>query len=199
MVYNHPVFPTFVLTFGAFALLTLTTFSVPMISSFYFLYASEAGGVRFGAWGWCLDSDGTCSSPLRLEYEWDPQVVKQLIPAHIFYPISVVLTFFGVVSLLPLLCGRKLAVHQYGLFSVLALLSFLSSFIAFIFTIAVWGTARTRFRQAGYDASFGPLLWMSVAATAALLLVCINSGCGTAVSCGRRKRPGEPPAESNRY
>lgn len=68
------------------------------------------------------------------------------------------LTFFGVVSLLPLLCGRKLAVHQYGLFSVLALLSFLSSFIAFIFTIAVWGTAHTRFRQAGYDASFGPLV-----------------------------------------
>ena len=42
----------------------LTICSVP-ISSLYFLYTSEALGVRFGMWGWCLDEGGICSGPLQ--------------------------------------------------------------------------------------------------------------------------------------
>lgn len=34
-----------------------------------------------------LSTTATLNLSNRLEYEWDPQIVKQLIPAHIFYPI----------------------------------------------------------------------------------------------------------------
>lgn len=40
---------------------TVTTFSLPFVGSLYFLWASEAGGVRFGIWGWCLDEGNVCS------------------------------------------------------------------------------------------------------------------------------------------
>jgi hypothetical protein len=87
----------------------LTICSVP-ISSLYFLYTSEALGVRFGMWGWCLDEDGTCSGPWqyvqiyfyfttsfqvnllsnRLGYTWEPQLTNTITKALVFYPISFV-------------------------------------------------------------------------------------------------------------
>ena len=87
----------------------LTICSVP-ISSLYFLYTSEALGVRFGMWGWCLDEDGTCSWPsqyvqtflqglfrsiylCRLGYTWEPQLSNTITKALVFYPISFVANF----------------------------------------------------------------------------------------------------------
>ena len=46
---------------------TLITFSLPISKSLYFLYASEAGGVRFGIWGWCLEQDPVCMTPIKCE------------------------------------------------------------------------------------------------------------------------------------
>lgn len=84
----------------------LTICSEP-ISPLYFLYTSEALGVRFGMWGWCLDTDGTCSDPWqyvqsffynvfssqfvhRLGYTWEPQLPNTITNALVFYPISFV-------------------------------------------------------------------------------------------------------------
>lgn len=87
----------------------LTICSVP-ISSLYFLYTSEALGVRFGMWGWCLDEGGICSGPLqyvhffyivfkvfsiyRLGYTWEPQLSNTITNTLVFYPISSVVTTF---------------------------------------------------------------------------------------------------------
>ncbi|EGO25053.1 hypothetical protein SERLADRAFT_469144 [Serpula lacrymans var. lacrymans S7.9] len=174
----NSLFPVFLLTLAAFVLLLFTTFSVPLISSFYFIDAGVPIGVRFGIWGWCYDSGGSCTSPLKIGYSFDPQIVEPLTIALVFYPISTILSLFATLSLIPLLCGIPARQYRFSVFSVLSLLSFFTSAIAFIFMIGLWGTAVTRFRNAHIDVSFGPLPWMSLAASIILLLVTISSGCG---------------------
>ena len=76
-IYTNPAFYVFLASFTAFILLyeffimfyyvlntarMLTTFSVPLLSTFYFLHSTQANGVRFGMYGWCLDEGGICSS-----------------------------------------------------------------------------------------------------------------------------------------
>ncbi|KAF8896182.1 hypothetical protein BD779DRAFT_565869 [Infundibulicybe gibba] len=122
-------------TFGAFVLHVFATFSMPMISSFYFLYSSQAGGVRFGLWGWCLDEGAVCINPLQLGFTWEPQIAFPVTKAcNPYFPCA-----------------------------------------AFVFAIAIWNTAKLRFQRAGFDAQFGPLIWMSLAATIALLIVSVSS------------------------
>ena len=84
----------------------LTTFSVPLLSTFYFLHSTEANGVRFGMYGWCLDDYEICSSVkqvnwtcitpsiahrtvnYRLGYTWEPQLAVPISSALVLYPIS---------------------------------------------------------------------------------------------------------------
>ncbi|KAH7915605.1 hypothetical protein BJ138DRAFT_1141266 [Hygrophoropsis aurantiaca] len=169
----------FLLTFGSFILLLFTTFSVPLISTFYFIDADIDGGVRFGVWGWCYDSGGACTSPLQIGYSFNPQIIEALTNALVFYPIATILSLFSTLSLIPLLCGFPTRRYPFGVFSLLALGAFIAAFIAFIFMIGLWGTAVSRFREANIEVSFGPLPWMSLMATIALMLVSISSGCGT--------------------
>ncbi|KAH7920242.1 hypothetical protein BV22DRAFT_1021594 [Leucogyrophana mollusca] len=180
------VYTVFLLTFGSFILLLFTTFSVPLISSFYFIDADTAGGVRFGVWGWCYDSGGTCTSPLQIGYSFSPQIVEPLTKALVFYPIATILSLFSTLSLFPLLCGLPPRRYPFAMFSMLALATCATAFIAFIFMIGLWGTAVSRFREDDIEVSFGPLPWMSLVATVALMLVCISSGCGT-LYCRRRE------------
>ena len=94
----------------------LTICSEP-VSSLYFLYTSEALGVRFGLWGWCLDEDGTCSWPWqyvrfcftrsfssrfidRLGYTWEPQLSGMITKALVFYPISFVVNLSQLTDIL---------------------------------------------------------------------------------------------------
>ncbi|GLB40274.1 hypothetical protein LshimejAT787_0801450 [Lyophyllum shimeji] len=147
----------------------LITFSVPMASKLYFLSSSQAGGVRFGTWGWCIDEDGTCLSPLQLGYTWEPQIPDPLTKALVFYPLTAISTFFALISLLPMVVtGHTRKTKR--VFLVFVMSSFVASFLAFVFAIGMWNVARIRFHKAGYQAKFGPLPWMSLVST--LLLVC---------------------------
>jgi len=160
------VLSSFVCT--AFLSLMLVTFSVPTSSSLYFLSTSEAGGVRFGIWGWCLNEDGTCLDPPQLGYTWEPQIPIPVTGSLVFYPIAAVLTFFALMSLLPMIyTGRTEKTKRIFLIFVFA--SFLASLLAFIFMMAMWNVARIRFHEAGFRAEFGPLPWLSLAVTLLLL------------------------------
>lgn len=107
---------------------TLVTFSVPFISTFYFLQTDESGGVRFGLWGWCL-TNGTLCSPKawvtinrlscpnvetelllpihRLGIDWKPQLIFWLTQALALYPVCESYSFFFsfVLAILRFLCS----------------------------------------------------------------------------------------------
>ncbi|CAA7269631.1 unnamed protein product [Cyclocybe aegerita] len=202
IIYANPAFYVFLVTFTAFILLLLTTLSIPLVSSFYFLYTSQANGVRFGMWGWCLDSDGTCSSPLQLGYTWEPEIAIPITKALVFYPISVIFTFFTMASLMPVLCARN--ARSDKIFDIFAWLSFGTSALAFFFMIGMFDTARKRFERRGFDASFGNLPWMSLSATLLLLGVSISPFFFTPppkpkpIESQRRRRPREHDLERGR-
>ncbi|KIJ92986.1 hypothetical protein K443DRAFT_684879 [Laccaria amethystina LaAM-08-1] len=166
------VFCLFFPTFISFIFLTLITFSLPISKSLYFLYASEAGGVRFGIWGWCLDQDPICMTPLKLGYTWEPQIATPITSALILFPIASILCFLTMITLIPISSGRPLK-NSERVFMVFSLLTFFVAKLAFIFTISMWATAKTLFRRAGFDSHFGPLPWLSLFAMLLLLLAVI--------------------------
>ncbi|KZT41805.1 hypothetical protein SISSUDRAFT_1042324 [Sistotremastrum suecicum HHB10207 ss-3] len=175
----NPIPPAFLLTFAAFVLLILCTFSVPLVSTFYFLHADIAGGVKFGGWGWCLDNQGPCSGSAHVGYSWDPDIIVWLTKVMIFYPIATAFTFLAAASLLPLLCTGRPKMFPSPIYSILALISFITTFVAYIFTIALFVTAQHRFKRDGFHATYGPLFWMALVATIILFLMTLNSGCGS--------------------
>jgi len=165
------VFYVFATGIVAFILTMLTICSVP-ISSLYFLYTSEALGVRFGMWGWCLDEGGICSGPLQLGYTWEPQLSNTITNALVFYPITAVSIILTLISLIPVANARSARTDR--VFLVLAWISFASSIIAFSFMIGIWSVAKYRFQKRGFGASYGPLPWLSLAATLLLLAVALS-------------------------
>ncbi|EDR10037.1 uncharacterized protein LACBIDRAFT_317946 [Laccaria bicolor S238N-H82] len=166
------VFCLFFPTFVSFIFLTLITFSLPISKSLYFLYASEAGGVRFGIWGWCLDSDPICMNPMRLGYTWEPQIATPITSALILFPIASVLCFLTILTLIPISSGRPVK-NSGRVFMGFSLFTFFVAKLAFIFTIAMWAIAKTRFRRAGFKSHFGSLPWLSLFAMLLLLLAVI--------------------------
>jgi hypothetical protein len=171
-IFLNPAFYVFLTTFTSFILLLLISVSVPLVSSFYFLYSSQANGVRFGLWGWCLDSDGTCSSPLQLGYTWEPEIVTQITGALAFYPFSVALAFLTTMSLLPVLCFQR----KFGdtAFRFLAWTSMATSALAFLFMVGIASVAKQKFEQQGFKASYGNLHVFSLAATLLLLAAAVS-------------------------
>jgi len=155
----------------SFMLLTMTTFSAPMSTHLYFLRSSEARGVRFGVWGWCLEEDKLCMGPMKLGYTWEPEISIPITDALVLYPISSISTFLLLVSLLPIVRTRTLEINRVVLF--FATWSFLLSALAFIIMIAIFETARKRFGDAGFTSQYGPLPWMSLLATFLLGVVTI--------------------------
>ncbi|TEB34529.1 hypothetical protein FA13DRAFT_1788951 [Coprinellus micaceus] len=138
------------ITLASFILLALTTFSAPLSDKLYFLRSSQDQGVRFGTWGWCLEGKDVCMTPMKLGYTWDPQIDIPITGFLALYPIAMILTF-------PL---RRLPRPNPT---------------ALIFMVVTFDTARKRFTNAGFSAEFGPLLWISLAASILLALPAVLS------------------------
>ncbi|KAF8150023.1 hypothetical protein B0H34DRAFT_666564 [Crassisporium funariophilum] len=172
MFYRNPVFYVFLGTFIAFIFMVLITFSAPIIPRLYFLHTTQAGGVRFGLWGWCLDEDKMCLSPLQLGYTWEPQIANPITKALAFYPLTVVLTSLTMISLVPVQCARS--ARSDRIFFVFAWISFASSFLAFCFMIGMWAVAKSRFEKRGFAANYGPLPWISLVGSLLLLAVALS-------------------------
>ncbi|KAF8170422.1 hypothetical protein BJ912DRAFT_997279 [Pholiota molesta] len=170
-IYSNRAFYVFLATLVAFVLLTLTTISVPLVSTLSFLHSSQANGVSFGMWGWCLDDGMTCS-PTQFGYTWPPEITTSITKAFVFYPIAIVLAFFTMVSAVPTVCARS--VQSDKIFDVFAWVSFGTSAIAFFFMIGICGVAKSRFEQRGFSANYGNLPWMSLVATILLFIVSLR-------------------------
>ncbi|KAI0787568.1 hypothetical protein C8Q74DRAFT_1366422 [Fomes fomentarius] len=189
--------PTFLMlsaTLAALVLLVLITFSVPFVPIFYFLHSPASGGVKFGVLGFCagLDGGGTCApKQATFGYEYGPQIMQPLPKILILFPAAAGLTLLGLLTLLPLLFSRRRDPRwPYVAFGLLSMLAFLASAAGLGLSLWLFIGAKRRFQAEGFDADYGPSLWMSVAATAVLMLVAMNAGCGTCMGgrFGRQAR-----------
>jgi len=168
----------FVTTVAGLILLVLINVSVPYVSTFYFLHSTIANGVRFGLFGWCLDDQSFCEGPL-LGWTWDPNAIPWLTKSLVLYPIATVFTFFAAVSIIPQFCYKGYRHFPSPFFSIFIMLSFVAIFLAFIFTIALFVVARDRFHKQGFEATYGPSFWMALVATLVIMLLAMNTGCGS--------------------
>ncbi|PAV16290.1 SUR7 family [Pyrrhoderma noxium] len=180
-------FFSLVLCLASLVLLVLISISMPLVKTFYFLHASQSGGVTFGEWGWCLDSGLRCSQK-ALGIDWSPQLVPWLTKALVLFPVAGGLTLLATFSLLPVLCTYRRDRFPTPLFGCLTFLAFVASAAALAFTLGLFITAKKRFQELGFEASYGPSIWMAVAATGSLAIVSLNSGCGCASGRGRFSR-----------
>ncbi|KAF8972215.1 hypothetical protein BDZ97DRAFT_1650125, partial [Flammula alnicola] len=172
IIYANPVFYVFLATLTAFILLYAAHDPlIPLVSTFSFLRSNQANGVSFGMWGWCLD-DGTICSPMQFGFTWPPEITIPITKAFVFYPIAIILTFFTLIAMIPIMCVRN--AQNDKVFDFLAWISFASSALAFLFTIGIFGVAKSRFEKRGFSASYGNLPWMSLVATLLLLLVSLS-------------------------
>lgn len=162
----------------SFILLALATFSAPMSTELYFLRSSQAGGVRFGAWGWCLEGTGTCMAPMKLGYTYKRALDAPITGALVLYPIAWILNAFLLLSLVIRVLRPGASIGR-RLVCALAVSTFSVSLLAFIFMITTFEPARKRFALDGFSAQLGPLCWLSLVATlllglAAMLLLFAN-------------------------
>ncbi|KAH8101030.1 hypothetical protein BXZ70DRAFT_937191 [Cristinia sonorae] len=170
--------PILMLLLCAFVLLVLTTFSVPFIKPFYFFHSDVNGGVAYGTWGWCFDLSGVCS-PKRFGWMWKPQFVPLLNQLLVLYPIATGLTLICILVLMPVMCSRHSRLHPFPLLALFCLLAWLCSTAAFAASLTNWLIARQHFTQDGLDTHLGPLVWVSLGAMVALLIVAVNTSCGS--------------------
>jgi len=170
-LYKKPAFYVFLATLSAFVLLALTTISVPVLSTFSFLHSTQADGVKFGMWGWCLDDGHTCS-PVQFGYTWQPEINGSITKAFVFYPVAIVLTFFTLIATVPAMCARSARTDT--ILNIFAWSAFSASAMAFLFMIGICGVAKARFEKRGFGASYGNLPWISLAATILLFIVSMN-------------------------
>ncbi|KAJ3489194.1 hypothetical protein NLJ89_g11552 [Agrocybe chaxingu] len=160
IIYANPAFYVFLATFTAFMLLrfvwqaadnAVDPTCVKLLLPVHFT----------GKWGTVWDVGmvlglGWDLLFAPLGYTWEPEIAIPITKALIFYPISVVFTFFTMASLMPVLCARN--ARSDKIFDIFAWMSFGTSALAFFFMIGMFDTARKRFERRGFDASFGNLV-----------------------------------------
>ncbi|KAI0649032.1 hypothetical protein C8Q79DRAFT_924404 [Trametes meyenii] len=173
-----PAFLMFLATVVALTLLVLVTFSTPFTQIFYFLHSDINGGVKFGVFGFCLELRDFCT-PKELGYQFDPQVIKPLTTALVLYPVAAGLTLLGAVVLIPVMFSRRDHGYPFVLFAFFSTFAFLAAAGAFAVTMYLFTVAIHRFHALGFSASYGPSIWIALAAIALLLVVALNAGCGT--------------------
>ncbi|KAI0359777.1 hypothetical protein OH77DRAFT_1419103 [Trametes cingulata] len=184
-----PAFLMFMATVAALTLLVLVTFSTPFIQALYFLRSEVSGGVKFGLFGFCFELTETCI-PKELGYHHEPELMPPLTTVLILYPVSAALTLLGALILIPLMYTRRDRSILYAVFAVLSTLAFLAAAGAFGVTMYLFTVAMRRFHAEGFTATYGPSVWIALAATALLLAIALNAGCGTCVGgrLGRQPR-----------
>ncbi|KAI1796899.1 hypothetical protein LXA43DRAFT_878862 [Ganoderma leucocontextum] len=185
-----PALLMFMATVAALVLLVLVTFSTPFIQQFYFLRSSAEGGIRFGVLGFCRVLTETCTR--QLGYQVNPPVVQPLPMLLILYPVAAGLTLLSALTLLPILFSRHRHPPRwpYVLFALISTLAFLASGAALGVALYLFTITRDRFHAQQIEAAYGPSIWISVAATAVLLVVALNAGCGSCIGgrFGRQAR-----------
>ncbi|RPD60167.1 hypothetical protein L226DRAFT_535098 [Lentinus tigrinus ALCF2SS1-7] len=171
---------------SAFVLLILVTFSVPVIDDLYFLHSSVFGGTRFGVLGYCIESARLECTSLRIGYRFEPELYYPLPRVLVLFPVAAGFAGTSALLLLPSFFP------QYGdqkppiLYDISASASFFSSTAAFAVAMWLFARAMRDFHDEGFTASFGPSIWMSLAAMVVTLFVALHALLGTCMSMRSR-------------
>ncbi|KAH9847660.1 hypothetical protein C2E23DRAFT_871649 [Lenzites betulinus] len=184
-----PAFLMFMATLAAIVLLAVVTFSTPFIRGLYFLRSDFAGGTTFGVLGFCNDLTGTCTGK-QLGYHHEPQLINPLTTVLVLYPVAAGLALLGLLTLIPVAFSRRDRGLPFVLFALLSTFAFLAAAGAFGVTMYLFTVARDRFHAEGFSASYGPSVWIALSATAVMLIIALNAGCGTCIGgrLGRQAR-----------
>ncbi|KAA1471692.1 pali-domain-containing protein [Dentipellis sp. KUC8613] len=182
------VIPGLFFTFAAMVLLIFASVSSPTWDSIFFMTATSGSRtVHFGAFGftgsdthigYTFDQFGFNNS--RLDSATIHNLTKTLILHPIAAGIAGLATLFG-------LCGASY--HRAGtvFMSLLAGLAMLASLLAWVLDMALFGIARSQFRNEGWTAQYGNATWLTLGATVSLLLGFCLGACGVFGHYRRRR------------
>jgi len=123
--------------------------------------------------------NGTECTPKTIGYHWDPQIIFWLTDTLALFPVAAGISLLATLSLVPILCShRRDRYYPHPMFAIFSLFAFLAAFFGTVFMFVLFTVALERFKHDGIAASFGPLPWMALGATAALLIVALSAECG---------------------
>ncbi|KAH9484928.1 hypothetical protein JR316_0001831 [Psilocybe cubensis] len=179
-------YPGIFFCFAAMVLLIFVSVSVPTWNKVYFLRVGPlVNQLRYGVFGFTGSSTniGYNFTNDRLNSTILHNLTKTLILHPIAAGLSGIAFFFG-------LCGAA-NFHRSGaimmtLFSCLALLT---TFVAWVIDMILFGIARQRYRDAGEESQYGNANWLTLGALVALLLGFCTAACG---SFGRYRSRRDP-------
>ncbi|TFK54338.1 pali-domain-containing protein [Heliocybe sulcata] len=177
--------------FAAMVLLIFVSVSAPKWEAIRFLSVSGAGHTtHFGVFGYT----GTAT---HVGYYFNPSIIGTAVPNSmndriyhnltetlILHPIAAGLA--GIAFLFGL-CGA--GYHRAGtvFMSLLAALAMLTTLVAWVLDMVLFGIAHHRFREAGVDVHWGNALWLTLGALVSLFIGFILAACG--VFGHYRRRP----------
>ncbi|EIM83060.1 pali-domain-containing protein [Stereum hirsutum FP-91666 SS1] len=174
--------------FTAMVLLVFVSVSAPTWNKIYFLDANKSSqDIHFGVFGYTgtgtsfgyyFDADTLGDSRLNDE------IIHNLTKTLILHPIAAGLS--GLAFLFGLLGASY---HRAGtvLMTLTAALAFLTTLVAWVLDMVLFGIARNRFRDNGFNSQYGNATWMTLGATASLLLAFCTAALGVCGPYRRRK------------
>lgn len=172
-------------------------------------------GVKISLLFYLLEDPYADSFRRRLGYTWEPQIAIPITKALALYPVGMssrpfthqdfsltlkkkaaISVFMMLITLIPILWDK--GPRTLRVFTVFAWSSFVITFLAFVFMIAMWAVADERFKKAGWEVRWGPLvrffllllIFERVLGTRALnmlfFLLALDVVCGDDVAAHRR-------------
>jgi len=173
--------PGLLFCFAAMVLLIFVSVSEPTWDRVSFLNVRRDNGtVHYGCFGYT-------NHPVRLGYYFsndrlNSRILHHLTKTLILHPIAAGLAgiacFFG-------LCGLAFSRSGTIFMALLSGLALLTTFVAWVIDMILFGIARQRYRNEGLWAQYGNANWLTLGALVALMLGFCTSAIG---AFGRYKR-----------
>ncbi|KAI0066256.1 pali-domain-containing protein [Artomyces pyxidatus] len=187
-----PAIPGLIFCFAATVLLVFASVSAPTWNAIYLFRASKGvDTVHFGVFGYTgTDTHiGYTFPESRFGFyssRLNSSTIHNLTDTLILIPISAGLA--GLAFLFGL-CGA--GYHRSGtvLMTLMAALAMLTTMVAWILDMVLFGIARSHFRDAGWSAQYGNATWLVLGAWVALLIGFCTAFCGV-FGPYRRRRAG---------
>jgi len=183
-----PALPALFLCFAAMVLLIFVSVSSPTWEKISFLNVNIGGRIiHFGVFGYT-------GTKARVGYFFDPtlldfagtrlntEIIHNLTFVLVLYPIAAGLSGLAVLFGL---CGAAYSRMGTIFMTLTTTLATLVTLVVWVISMALWGTARSRFRNEGLPAEFGNANWLGLGALVALILAFCAGAVG---SCGRYRR-----------
>ncbi|EPQ57447.1 pali-domain-containing protein [Gloeophyllum trabeum ATCC 11539] len=177
--------------FAAMVLLIFVSVSAPTWNAVRFLSVYAPGHTtRFGCFGYT-------GTDHHIGYYFDQAIIGATVPSrlndHILHNLTETLILHPIaaglagIAFLFGLCGA--GYHRAGtvFMSLIAALAMLTTLVAWVLDMVLFGIARDRFRDAGVNAQFGNALWLTLGALVSLFIGFVLAACGVFGHYRRRR------------